>query len=645
MTTLQWILFALGVAGISAYAVWWYRTREDPVRGRGTAAVLRVLALSAAWLLLLNPRLPARWRPQDQVGAILLDGSLSMSRPGRAGASSPWERALDSVPGGGPLWVFGGDAARYIPADSHPGLPTFMESQLAPALRAAALSGARRVSILSDGEIADSAAAAEELRRRGLDVSFVRIVPSFPQIGIAVVRAPAWLEEGDTAEAQVEIVASEGGDDEVRIEIVDEGERVLARATLARPAPGRFATGRLQFSLTGRPGWHRLVARVGGETRDLEGRDDQRPFFVQMTDRPVGPVVISLRPDWEPSFLLPNLDRLTDVPASAYLLITDSLVTLDGYRRVDVPTVARRAREAPLLVIQGYAAEAPGWLRELVRSAERLLVIPAGAQPFELPGWGVRVHAPQTGEWYLSPEVPASPLALSLEGPGLEELSPLVRVRAVEAAEAAAPLTVQRSRRGAAHAALLMGRSGTRRWAVAAGEGYWRWGFRPGAGRSLYRALWTGLGGWLLEDRTRTEPGMPPIERVVERGEPLTWPGPAFADSISVVITRGDSVVWGGATMSGDSLNAYLPPGRYEYSVTAHRAGRPSQSSRGPVEVEEFSTELLPRRVVVVEGSFSGERRARVEGGRGLAALGWPFLIVIALFCAEWTVRRMNGLS
>jgi hypothetical protein len=645
MSALQWILFALGVAGISAYAAWWYRTREDPVRGRGTAAVLRVLALSAAWLLLLNPRLPARWRPQDQTGAILLDGSFSMSRPSLAVASSSWDRALDSLPRGDRLWVFGGEIPRYIPTDSQPGAPTFMESRLAPALRAAALSGARRVSIVSDGEIGDSAAATEELRRGGLDASFVRINPPFPQVGIALVRAPAWLEEGDTADVQVEIVASQGGDDELRIEILDEDERVLASATLARPAPGRFATGRLPLSLTGRPGWHRLVARVVGDTLDLERRDDRRPFYVQMTDRPVGPVVISLHPDWEPSFLLPNLDRLTDVPATAYMLMADSLLALDGYGRVDVETVVSRAREAPLLVIHGYGANVPSWMRQLVRSAERLLVLPVGEQPFELPGWGVHVEAPQTGEWYLSPQVPASPLALSLEGAGLEELPPLMRVRAVEAGEAATPLTVQRLRRGTERAALVMGRSGTRRWAVAAGEGYWRWGFRPGVGRSLYRALWTGLGGWLLEDRVRTEAGMPPIERVVERGEALTWAAPTFADSISVVVTGEDSVAWRGATAGGDSLNAYLPPGRYEYTVSTHRSGRPAQSSRGPVEVEEFNTELLPRRAVVVEGSFSGERGNRFESGRGLAALGWPFLIVIALFCAEWAVRRMNGLS
>ena len=645
MTALQWILFALGVAGISAYAVWWYRTREDPVRGRGAAAALRALALSAAWLLLLNPRLPARWRSQDQVGAILLDGSLSMSRPGLAVASSPWERALDSLPRGGRLWVFGGDIPRYIPADSQLGLPTFMESRLAPALRAAALSGARRVSIVSDGEIGDSAVAAEELRRGGLDASFVRIDPTFPQIGIAVVRAPAWLEEGDTADVQVEIVASQGGDDKVGIEVLDEDERVLASATLARPAPGRFATGHLPLGLSGRPGWHRLVVRVSGDSLDLEKRDDRRPFYVQMTDRPVGPVVISLHPNWEPSFLLPNLDRLTDVPATAYMLMTDSLLALDGYGSVDAATVAAHAREAPLLVVQGYGASAPGWVRQLVRSAERLLVIPSGEQPFELPGWGIRVDAPPTGEWYLSPEVPASPLALSLEGEGLEDLPPLMRVRAVEASEVSAPLTVQRARRGAARAALVMGRSGARRWAVAAGEGYWRWGFRPGAGRSLYRALWTGLGGWLLEDRVQTETGMPPIERVVERGEALTWAAPTFADSISVVISREDSVAWRAAAAGGDSLNAYLPPGRYEYSVTAYRSGRPAQSSHGPAEVEEFNAELLPRRAVVVAGLFSGERGARLESGRGLAALGWPFLIVIALFCAEWAVRRMNGLS
>lgn len=645
MSGLLWLTFAIGAAAASLYAAWWYRTREEPVRGRTLAAVLRAGALSGAWLILLNPNVPAELRPGPPGPAVLLDGSLSMDRPVAREGASLWERALDSLPAVEGLWLFGGDQPRYSDIDSIPDAPFFTDSRLAPALRTAAAAGARRLVIVSDGAIVDSSAAVEALRRHGLAASFIGLSPSYPQAGIARVDAPAWLEENDTAEVQLEFVASAGGQDSLTVQVVDSADRVLASRRVGRPATGRFGLARLRFSLAGPPGYRRLVASLVQDSADLESRDNRRPFYVRVTDRPAGPVLISLRPDWEVSFLLPHLDRLTDFPTSAYVRIADSLTTLEGYRRVSPAVVARRARAAPLLVVHGYGSDAPDWIDDLVSSTNRLLMFPHGMAAFLVPGWDLRVGAAMGGEWYPSDQVPASPLALSLEGIPLADLPPLVRVRSVQGADGIAPLVVLRLRRGEAVAALRIGQSRSRRWAVATGEGYWRWAFRPGAGGDLYRALWSGVGGWLLADRDGgPDRGLGPRQRVVERGEALSWTAPSGADSLSLVLLSGDSVIWQGTASGGDSLRIQLSPGRYRYRVRAYGTGR-AEAATGPVEVEEFSSDLLPRKRVAVEGTYGSGRGEVQEGRRRLASLGWPFLVLIALFCAEWGVRRSIGLS
>jgi hypothetical protein len=50
VTSLEWVLLGLGAAAVITYVAWWYGTREEPVKGRAFAAVLR-----AAVLLLVVP--------------------------------------------------------------------------------------------------------------------------------------------------------------------------------------------------------------------------------------------------------------------------------------------------------------------------------------------------------------------------------------------------------------------------------------------------------------------------------------------------------------------------------------------------------------------------------------------------------------
>ncbi len=649
MSPLEWLLFLVGSGAIVVYTAWWYGTREEPVAARKWAAVLRAVALVTAWLILLNPSVPAGESGAESETAIMLDASFSMSRPSGVEAASIWSHGLDSVARYPDVWMFGGPTPSRLSSDSLPAEPLYATSLLAPAIRAAAAAGARRVVVYSDGMVTDAREALDEARRRGLLLSLVDLEPSFPEAGIASVSAAAWVQSGDTVEVRAEIIARGVEADSLQVEVIDEVGRTRAAAWVTVPQEGRFSTADLAFDLSGRAGFRRFVVRLSAPERDLEKRNDERVFYVRVTEQSLGPVLISLRPDWEPSFLIDNLDRLTDAQTTAYVWLADSLVNLDGYRSASRATVQRRALAAPLLIVHGFSAESPQWVSELVRNAARVLVYPAGPRGFDLPGWNVRVGPPASGEWYVTPEVPASPLALDLGGVSTEALPPLVAVRVVEAGRGWRPLDLRRLRRGEPRAAVVLGGDGRRRFALAAAEGYWRWAFRSGGGRQLYRALWTGVAGWLAARESGGSVGLEPRRRVVMHGESLRWTVPEGTDSLTVELLAEDGeAVFSRAAAAGDSLDARLSPGLYRYRARAYLDDRAASATEGPAEVEAFSEELLPRSKMSLALDTVATREevwARRSGGsRGLATLGWPYLVLIALFCAEWALRRWSGL-
>lgn len=649
MSPLEWLLLLAGAGAILGYTVWWYRTREEPVSARKWVATLRAAALFTAWLILLNPSIPAAGSGSQSESAVALDASFSMSSAAGVEGESVWSRGLDSVVSHPHVWLVGDPTPRQLANDSLPAEPLYGTSLLAPAVRSIAAAGARSVVVYTDGRLTDLREARDEARRRGLMLSLVDLEAPTPDAAISAVRAPGWVQSGDTVEVEAEIMARGVAADSLKLEVLAEDGRVLAAGWAVVPPEGRFGAAVMAFQARGPAGFRRFVVRLSPPDEDIERRNDERVFYVRVTEQAIGPVLISLRPDWEPSFLIENLDRLTDARTTAYMWLADSLVTLDGYRATPRATVRRRALASPLVVVHGFGAESPQWARELVRDASRILVFADGRRGFDLPGWEVRVGPPAAGEWYAASEVPASPLALDLGGITFDALPPLLAVRAVEAERAWSPLELKRLRRGEPTPAVILGRNGGRRFAIAAAEGYWRWAFRDGGGRQLYRALWTGVAGWLAERQPTAALGLEPVKRVVARGESLRWKAPEGSDSLSIELRVESGVAFLHETaVAGDSLVARLPPGRYRYRAQAYRSGRVASAADGPVEVEEFSAELLPR----PQPDLGSAEEARREGAgarpsqgvRGLATLGWPYLILIALFCAEWALRRWSGL-
>lgn len=646
---MDWLLLVAGSGAAVAYVAWWYRTREDRVRGWRWAAGLRATALILALLILINPTLPREAAGDGDRSGILLDASLSMSRPAASSRRSHWDIASDSVRHVPAVWLFGEGMPRRVDADSLPSDPPFMDSRLEPAIRAAAAAGARELNVLTDGGISDLRQAEETARRLGVPVRFIRVATSAPAIGIARIDAPRWATAGETISVSFDVVAAGSEADSTVVELLDDEGVVVVAEVVPVPDAGRSITARLDFRAPGRAGYHRYRVRLGSEDIDVSAHDNERPFYLKVAERPSGPVLLSLRPDWEASFLLPDLDRLTDAPTAAYMQVADSLLSLDRYRPVSRSTISARARTSPLLVVHGYTGEAPAWVDELIERARRVLVFTAGDRPLDLPGWGVSVGPSAPGEWYVASDLPASPVSAQLVGVATGGLAPLLRLRRVEASEAWSAILVQASRRGEPRPAVVAGEVGSRRWAVAAAEGYWRWAMRADVGRRVYRALWTGLAGWLLGDRTWTAGGLDPTRWVVGRDETLRWDAPSVVDSLVVRIESRDSTpVRTVVGVAGDTLEARLPPGRYRYEARAYRDGVGVQEASGPAEVEEFARELLPRPENLAVGS-GGDAGVQTESrassvGVGLARLGWPYLLLLVLFCTEWVVRRLNGL-
>lgn len=378
MSLLKWLLLLAGAGAILGYTIWWYRTREEPVPARKWVAMLRVAALVTAWLILLNPSIPVGVQGNLSESAVAIDASFSMSSAAGAAGESVWSRGLDSVVRHSHVWLVGDSTPRQFPNDSLPAEPQYGTSLLAPAVRSIAATGARRVVVYTDGRLTDLREARSEAHRRGLLLSLIDLEALTPDAAISSVNAPGWVQSGDTVEVRVEIMARGVPEDSLRVEILDEDGRSRAAAWVVVPSEGRFGAAVLAFQPRGRAGFQRFVVTLAPAAGDLEQRNDARVFYVRVTEQAVGPVLVSLRPDWEPSFLIDNLDRLGDARTTAYMWLADSLVTLDGYRAASLATVRRRALAAPLVVVHGFGAESPQWVGELVRDASRILVFVDG---------------------------------------------------------------------------------------------------------------------------------------------------------------------------------------------------------------------------------------------------------------------------
>ncbi|MGH7445516.1 MAG: hypothetical protein ACREKM_11590, partial [Longimicrobiales bacterium] len=314
--------------------------------------------------------------------------------------------------------------------------------------------------------------------------------------------------------------------------------------------------------------------------------------------------------------------------------------------------VQRAVAEADLLVLHGAGGDAPAWAQTAAENAARLIVFPADAGA---PGVPVRLGQPVTDDFYITSDVPSSPIAPLLSGLPLDGLSPLTELRPAEPTGSAwAPLLASRLRRAAPEPVVVAGEAAGRRWAVALATGYWRWAFRDEAGRTVYARLWGALAGWLLrEEGAVASDAVRPATRSVTRGAPIPWVAPGLPlDSLRVELSAvGTDSAYTSVVRAADAdtLRSAAPaPGHYTYTATAFVGDSVAASADGPLTVESYSPELAREAVdlaaLQAEATPVGPE-ARARGPmRPLRASPAPWLLLVALLAAEWILRRRWGL-
>ena len=415
----------------------------------------------------------------------------------------------------------------------------------------------------------------------------------------------------DTAGASVEIFA---------------GERRLLRRRLALPPPPGTARRTVTIppgALS--PGTHVLRVRlVAGD--DAEPRDDERMRVVTVSSQPAIAVIVDPA-DVEGRFLMRELSQVARTTVRGFARVRDDLwLDMNTLARTDEESVRAAAAAARLIVLRG--TDRIG----VARTAPAVWYWPAASDPetefFQ-------------GDWYITPRVPASPLAGQLAAAAWDSVPPLTGIVPFVAGEGEwVAVTGRRARRGVDRPVLIGRDSSGARRLTTAGSGLWRWILRGGAARETYRTFVAAGTDWLLQAGAVQSTALLTAEPVTQRGLPVVfrWTAGDIPDSTVVTLAVMDSSFT--VTLRYDSRGTALvslDPGVYRWSA---RAGG-VRNATGIAIVEEYSDEYHPREVTWVAGVGEEGFQLIVRKARDL---WWLFLIAIAALLCEWGWRQRRGL-
>lgn len=625
----------LGVLAAIAISAFTYLRREPAGRGRPVLAALRAATLILIVLLLFDPRIRAGNGRGDRT-RVVVDASLSMRMGGA------WERAQADASSTQERVLLAGSEVRSVSLDSLRTVTPFMgRSRVLPALQSAAEANADKVLLLTDGAIDDAADIARWLPTLGVALE-VRNVGGTqpPNRAIIDVEAPTWAEAGKPLTLRIRRASI--GSDMMGAVVVRQSGNVVARTdvdTVTFIASGPSEGGLARFD-------------VAYETPDAIPDDDVRSIYIFISDKPAGVAIVSFDPDWEPRFLHPVLDAALGLPVRTFLRLPAGIYVrggggLDAGTRAIENEVLRAVGEADLLVLHGLTPGAPEWAFNYARTSRRLIIFPGDAA-LQTP---VETSGAVEADWYIAPELPASPIAALLAGMDIGALPPLNSLQSTALADNAwTPVFAGRTPRGGQAPIVAAEERDGRRWVVALGRGYWRWAFRGGAVEDAYQRLWGALAGWVVQDRAHVAgASIRPVERAVPRATPVRWIAPGItADSFVLSLKHGGNttrtvLLAGGADTV---VSAALAPGHYTYDIRAFNGGAEVAKSAGPLTMESYSPEFI-RRVVDMDMlknapvALGADTRGQ---GRPLHTYPWLSVLLVALLCAEWILRRRWGL-
>lgn len=641
MTTRLGLWLLLAAAGWG-FSFWVYARRELPVRGRRLLALLRGASFAVVFLMLLDLSVPGlgggarAW--------VLLDTSPSMAVPqGDSGAAPLEEGALAALdrPGVAEVATFGSPVAPlgggWRPGDEP---APALDSRLGPALTRALEAGASQVRILTDLRVEDPVEVEALLRSARVPVVFQDLGGDLTNVGIASVDLPSSARAGSVVAGEVVLFGTARAPVHLVLRV---GEAPVWDTTLGLEGPGRRS---VPVRLTAPESAGPVAVRAQVVTEgDGHGGDDVRTRVLEV-DPDAGELVLaSWTPDWEPRFLLPVLAEVTGLRAQGYLRVgPDRFMTMNGpVAFLTGAEVAASVQEARMGVLHGFPDELPEMWSRARERAPRLVVLPAGG------GEG--------GEWYVSTEVPPSPLAGELAGLPVLGLPPLLGQRAGRAPGTPA-LLLQQGGRGEPVAALQLEETSRGRRVDALAHGFWRWAFRDGAPRELYRRLWSGAAGWLLAGGGPEvrEVGIAPSRNVVRPGERVAWrAGPAAGGSLSLRLRESGDPDTGIEGEAGDLLpvdslgratvTAPAEAGVYRWRAEVAEGPGLGVIAAGLLVVEDADLDLLPARAVhLTELGLTDGPAAEAGTRRPLRTHPFSYLLLLALLTGEWVVRRRTGL-
>ncbi len=612
---LKWLVAA--IAGV-AVAVLSYGLRE-PGGGRGArrAGLVALRALATTLLLALvfdAPAGPAR----APAPLVALDVSTSWER---AADSSLWRAArADAARLASDSLVLFGDSVRAGRAPERPS----DEATRARSLVERSLAAGRPVVIVTDGELDDPGALAQ--LPSGSRVQVAQREPARDVAAVAL-DAPRAVVSGDTVEVRVTLrngpLPAPGGTLELRL-----GDSTIATDTLDSLAARaeRTQTVRAAFGGPARAALLSAVATVAG---DAERRNDTVAVPLDIS-RAAGAVLASTSPDFDSRFVIPVLRGAVALPARAYFRVAGERWRQDGsLAPVSEAEVRSALRDAPLAIIHGDTSYF-GAPRRVTSGSLALLSVTAPTT------------ADTVGEWY-PVAAPPSPLSPVLAGIVWDSLPPVAVTGAPPKGEWDG-LTVARGRRFDRRPIAAGSSAGGRRVVVTGASGLWRWEFRGGASADAYTAFWGGIFDWLTAERPDPR-AVFPAEGVVRAGEMIRWRrGRGVAERGS----GGDSVVQvllerrGGSER--DSLTLRFAAGVTVAESDPLPAGTYDVRAPGgdAVLAVNASRELLPREATVRSGATGGS--AALSERHSLRDRGWPYVLLIALLCAEWLGRRRWGM-
>jgi hypothetical protein len=644
----NWLWITLAALAASALTVWAYGYREEPVRGRSRPGLLRGLAtfflLAGLWLPALRP--PAF---ETRGALVLLDVSASMSLPSRLGGSSRFDSARALLAGLPARRILAfGDRPVFL-QDAPLPTPSAARSLLTPAIEAAGLAGFDSVVIVSDGGWDDPAAALELAEGMGLGVREQRVASSVRRVGLHDGFAPDRVNAGDTVRLSFEIVTgglrdpAQGSDS---VSILLRGPDVELEVRVGVPDAGRSSRGEIRWPAAAvSPGvaseWRRYELSLE-EGADPYGAADRLSLLVEVASEAADAVLVSETPDWEPSFLLPLLERVTSGGAQAYVRVGPERYLRLGMEpiQVDAAAVRRAVSAAQLLAVQGNPGDLPAWLSAALQRHPRKLVFSTG--PGAVPGIAATPDMRLDGEWY--PEQPAAsaPTSALLSGLQLEELPPIRDVLLLGGSWEWASLMSRRDRRGEARPLAAAGRGGGARWALVVGSGYWRWAFRGGEARRVYEGLFGGIAGWLLEGVQRRAVDLAEVPTSLA---PARWRvEPGITDLAITVYDSAGRAVWARRWEEPEALvtGPSLPAGPASFEAVGEGPEGRLKIER-PLVVRAGSTELEPKPMRPEVALPASGRGVEGEPPRRSRAV-WPFALAIVLFGGEWIWRRRIGL-